>query len=323
MLNIARAALIVILAALGCGQQRQAVFVTADDGGVNVLDERGQLIRTVKTDTPLNGTLSVDQHVRYGVRIQGECHGELAGSLQEVDLLAGTLKPVALAKLLPHQPPPGEFEVYQDPSVSPSGRYVAFIVRPCNAAHKLDAVEGAGFAAVWDRQTSKARLLQGSIGEVGGAFGFAMNPTWSDDERYLFVNYETGFRVLQASDGSVVGADLPPHADASWSSALGWIGSGCIAYLQGMDFQIAEASPRMVVNVRSRRTTTLANVVGYNSDVKPTTVRWPFMVSRIGDQIEILSFMMHKPIVRKMMNGSNGIQVLPNAGQVPLPPFCR
>lgn len=315
--------LLVALTALACGQQQRAVFVTTHRGGVNVLDEHGQLIRTVKTNVPLNGTFSIDHHVRYGVGIQGRCHGEAAGSIQQIDLLRGTLLPIPLNKVLPFQLPPGEVEVYQDPSISPSGRHVAFIVRPCNSARKLDGVEAAGFVVVWDRGASQARLLRGSFAGDGGALGFAMSPTWSDDERYLFVNYETGFRVMRAADGSVVGADLPPDAKASWSSALGWIGTNCIVYMQGPDFDIAHASPRMVVNVASRKTDTLANVLGYNSSLAPEAVRWPFIVSRIGDELEALSFAAGKPLVRRMMRGGDSIQLLPNALQVPVPLFCR
>lgn len=315
--------LLVALTGLACGQQQQAVIVTTYDGGLNVLGEYGQLIRTVKTNVPLNGTFSIDRQVRYGVGVQGRCHGEIAGSLQQVDLLKDALLPIQVNKVLPYQPPPGEVEVYQDPSVSPSGQHVAFIVRPCNTARKLDGVEAAGFVVVWERGTAKARLLQGSRGEDGWPLGSAMNPTWSDDERYLFVNYETGFRVMRATDGSIVGADLPPDASASWSSAQGWIGTNCIVYMHGPDFDIAHASPRMVVNVASRKTDTLAKVLGYTSSLAPEAVRWPFIMSRIGDELEMLSFAAGKPTVRRMLRGGDSIQLLPNALQVPVPPFCR
>lgn len=155
-----------------------------------------------------------------------------------------------------------------EPALSPDGRLVAFVVRPCDAKQRLDAVEGAGFVVLYDRQVGRLRVVQESLDTEGGAKGYANLPAWSDDGRLLSFSYEDGFVVVEVASGAV---KTPPVEE--WSSAIGWIGAFCVVYTEGSDWKDARKNPLRLWDTRTGQSDVLSNGV-----LGAISVKWPYAI---------------------------------------------
>ena len=225
--------------------------------------------------------------------------------------------------LFPTSLPQEEREVFADPAVSPSGEVVAFVVRPCNPEHHLDAVEGAGVVATYERSTGRVQVLAGGITLDGLPVGYAWSPTWSEDGKLLFINFETGFRVLQFPGGAVQ-SEPPVTMPDLWSSAVGWMGSRCVVYVEGKDYLAAENNPRMVLNVFTGNARLLSDMVGSGgASFRGSPVRWPHALSNDRGQISIYTFgTSGKHNRRTLGQGITAVQFL-RSSPVSMPAFCR
>ncbi len=313
-----------LVSATAYGQGQRAAFVARFQDRLWLLDQGGKPLRKLPVGLAGIGSVSIDSAARYGVGVSGRCAGDNAGELREFETTKPASRPLKLPRpLFPSSLPQDEREVFADPAVSPSGEVVAFVVRPCNPEHHLDAVEGAGVVATYERSTGRAQVLAGGVTPDGVPAGYAWSPTWSDDGKLLFVNFETGFRVLRFSVGAMQ-AEPPVTMPDLWNSAVGWMGSRCVVYVEGKDRLAAENNPRMVLNVFTGKARLLSDIVGSGgATFRGFQVRWPDAVLNDRGQISIYTFRTSGQHNRRTLGpGITAVQFLPGS-PVSLPAFCR
>src|SRR5207253_2709359 len=155
----------------------------------------------------------------------------------------GKPKKIEIADLLPPSDllPTGksrDYEIREGPEVSPDGEMTAFAVRPCGRNRPLDIVESYGLIGLYERKSGAVRILVDSGLPNGSPRGYAYGPVWSDDGKRLLVRYETGFRILRVPEGTLVLLVFDAPIDSN-TLGLGWLGSQCVIYGQGTDFDKA------------------------------------------------------------------------------------
>jgi Tol biopolymer transport system component len=125
----------------------------------------------------------------------------------------------------------GETEVYNDPQFSPDRRSLAFAIHTDNPGDGNDAINDSGPIAVMDLRSHKVRVLKATENIDGEGLCFANSPMWSPDGRWILFNCENGAFVTDTRGISLRDLKLGTDQDAE-TSAVSWVGDGCVLYLQ-------------------------------------------------------------------------------------------
>jgi hypothetical protein len=124
-----------------------------------------------------------------------------------------------------------EKEVYDDPQFSPNHQSVAFAIHTDNPGDGNDAENDSGPIAVMDLRSRKVRVLKSTENIEGQGSCFANSPKWSPDGKWILFNCEDGAFVTDARGASLRDLKLGTDRDAE-TSAVSWVGNGCVLYLQ-------------------------------------------------------------------------------------------
>jgi hypothetical protein len=148
-------------------------------------------------------------------------------------------------------------------ALAASGQLGAFVIRPCTKASVVEVSEALGVVHLVFIRDLRIGVVRGSLDDVGVPVGMATNPTFSDDEKFLLVNYDGGFEIFNVESGRSVFMSTEIKAlSEGWAGALGWIAGDCIAVKSGRDHIAAGLEPPMVVNWLSRKIRPLADLPG-------------------------------------------------------------
>ncbi len=315
--------ILTVLASALHAQSAPAVLIVRMGNGLRLLDEASNVVRDLPFRISEYDRFSVNRSASVGVATRHRCDPYGGGDLY---LLPGGDRPRKLTWAQHFLPGPfarNEFEVYADPALSPSGRSLAFVARPCSSTRHLDVVEAAGVAVIFDQVRGSSQVLQGTTDKSGAPIGFAHTPTWSADESLLYVNLETGFRVLRAADGAVA-LEYPADSQGEdWSQAVGWLGSRCVVFAEGTDFRAADENQLWVLNMDRRelkRLDSLSDTPG-EKVTGVVSVQWPYVISRKAGQLALTRLGRNGFTARLLREVDGAMLVFRESND--LPEFCR
>jgi hypothetical protein len=199
------------------------------DGALYLATPTGEVVRTVKTRVPIGGfAVAPDFSQVIFVPANGSSYG---GPLYLLELKNQDLRKLSRGPYWPPVPKEADREVYADPEFSPDGASVAFAIRDVPRSRGTDMVEASGPLAAIDPRTGRVRVLQSTLNVDGQGPAFPNEPHWSPDGTRILVSFETEFAIVSA-DGKKLRVVAPPQlpADYDWSTALSWLGNGCIVF---------------------------------------------------------------------------------------------
>ena len=234
----------------GCGHRREKPELAYSQNGVLYLTTgSGQLVRSLRTSPPIcDFGLSPDGESAVFNSMSRHHYGS---ALYLLKVSSG-----AVVRLTP----PGGLEVYGDPAFSPDGRAVAMAV---HGQASGDLVEGSGPLAIMALDTREISILKATLGSRGEPLGFVNEPEWSPDGTRLVVNFELGFSQVNAKGNSLQDVASMIGCDGcEYMNAVGWLGSKCVVYQAGKNYEEALKTPARVLNLVARTTKPANEVLG-------------------------------------------------------------
>lgn len=312
----------ILLLSDAVAQAQQGVVVARFGDRLQVLDETLKTVRLLPFRLTEYSRFSVNTGLA-GVAVRKRCDPNGGGDLYFLQVPEKAKKLTWSQHFLLGPFEKDETEVYAEPALSPSGKLLAFVVRPCNLKRQLDLVESSGVVVLFDRVKGRPWVLPGTKNETGAAIGFANNPTWSADEKLLYVNFETGFRVLRAVDGTVA-SEYPPQAKVdTWSNAVGWIGSRCIVFTEGKDFREAEENPLLVLNIEKKESKRLDSLLEEPRDriARIVSLQWPYVLSANTGKLSLAKLGRNGFAGRLLTGADQAVLIFRENNDFPL--FCR
>ena len=248
-------------ALLWMAQVGPRVFIV-ERGRIAEYDSRGVFQRNLASVREPFLLSDVSQSGRTAVYFTPRCE-PFAGDIRLLDRRTQTSRRITTGPYFFTPPLPGTVEVYADAAIAPDGSRVAFALRVCNLARRLDLVEASGPIAIWTADKDRVQVLSSSVTSDGGPLGFANSLAWAPDGRRLLASFETGFAVFRPDTETV--EYMHDEPDGSWSHALGFVGSNCVAYITGDPLTAQDRSPPFLVNLSNRTKRPLPEAVGLNA----------------------------------------------------------
>lgn len=125
----------------------------------------------------------------------------------------------------------GETEVYGDLQFSPDGKSVVFGIHGNVNNDANDAEENSGPFAEYDIASHKIRVLKSTTNIDGQGACSEWNPMWSPDGKWISFNCEDGAFITDARGTTLRALKLGTDSEAL-TSAVSWVGNGCVLYVQ-------------------------------------------------------------------------------------------
>jgi hypothetical protein len=236
--------------------ERPAVaFVTR--GVLHLATISGHILKTIKT-APEIGTFAIAPDAE---KILFSSAGKTLNSYGGQLYLMSLSNPVA--KLRTHGPyynkKPRPQEVYSDPDFAPDGTRAVFSI---HSQPSGDLVEASGPFATINLRTGAVSVLASTLHVPGEAWGtaFAGNAYWSPDGQRILLNFEDGFSLTDP-EGKTLEEVALPLTDSEWTSSLGWIGSECIVFIGGKDYEDAQKNSAQFLNLKTHKSGSLATLL--------------------------------------------------------------
>lgn len=312
------------LGVFGCRQGDNAAVAILHRGDrIDIVNASGKVLRSRIIGRKDLEEVSMDRDAAYGAGIVGRCYDRAGGDLYELPNDGGAARRIDIGDLLPPSSPELKLfdrEIRVEPAVSPDGETIAFAVRPCGTTHDLDLVESYGVIGVYERKSGKARALPGSQTPAGAPIAYANLPEWSDDGKKLLVRFEIGFTVLRMPEGNSIAENPSPQPD-NLTLGLGWLGSRCVIYVEGKDFDAALQGERKAFNVETKEIRALAEVLKAWGEPasRLSSFRWPY-ATVVGDSRTFWILGESGKVTKQVTD--EGVHLLPISSGV-VPEFCR
>jgi|HubBroStandDraft_1064217.scaffolds.fasta_scaffold38193_3 hypothetical protein len=227
-------------------------------GALFIATSSGRILKALKT-LPAIGTFAISRDAQQiAFASLGKTPNSYGGQLYLL------VPPKTAATRLTHGPyynkSAGSSEVYSNPDFSPDGKQVVFSVHSQSTG---DVVEAAGPFATIDLKSRKVALLNATLHVPGEAWGtaYADSAYWSPDGSHILLNFEDGFALTDPSGKLFENLSSLTTGD-DWTSSVGWLGSQCIVYVGGEDYPDSQKRPAKVLNLKTRKTALLNEVLG-------------------------------------------------------------
>ena len=220
-----------VYSATAIGQSpSRAVVAIASGSTINLYDESGNAVRSIHLKGPTAGFAFSPDRSRLVVVAPDTEHG---GALWLIDLKTGQRRKLTPSHHFAFQHlDKGESEVYDSPAFSPDGRTLAFAVHGNLPGDGNDAFENSGPLAIVELNGGAPRVLKATnhIGPELDEPCSESDPQWSSDGKWILFNCEDG-GFLTDPQGNTV-RHLKTDGENAGSSAVGWVGTKCIFYVQ-------------------------------------------------------------------------------------------
>ena len=209
--------------------------------------------------------------------------------------LAAKGKKATKVKFLPEESFPKSSIDLRYFTISSRNQFAAFTVSPCPDLDLQSASRyelRPAYVAIVDLKRMTARALGGSLDDGNAPLGAAMETAFSPDEKYLLVNYETGFMVYEVTSGRAFPFfDGGRNKETTISTAIGWLSSQCVVFSEAKDWLSLAHEPPLVLNWRTGRTIRLTDLYPKIPDVAKgiDMLRYPLAIQILGRQLRIIS----------------------------------
>jgi Tol biopolymer transport system component len=208
----------------------EPVVAFATGTTLSLASAKGQVTQRIDLGRPIyNFALSSDRKLLVTVTLDTAT----GGSLNLLNLQTHTWTKLTSGNLYfkASELDKNQKEVYDDPQFSPDRRSLAFAIHTDNPGDGNDAENDSGPIAVMDFPSRKIRVLESTENIDGQGLCFANSPMWSPDGTRILFNCEDGAFVTDARGASLRDLKLGTDKDAL-TSAVSWVGNGCVLYLQ-------------------------------------------------------------------------------------------